>query len=212
MESLVVLLVAMPGFAATRVHSFLTGRADRPWPLVAMSALLYDLPVFVCAFGVLLAFWGRARVFQAFAAPGAVDIAFWLTAIPVALGFAGVAGGITGTVVRSGRVTEWLVSLGVTNTTGLGDVWDEVLTESGANDSWVRVFLDNGRVYQGWLRFYSYGSSPALFLARTDEWNVTSWQHGREQEARHIAGMGVLIPGVKDKVIAIEFLDSCQDA
>jgi hypothetical protein len=176
LEALRIFLLLLPGFVSMKISDALRARHERADLAFIIDSLVFAF-VNLAIFSVLvrwlymeadqmLATLGFAAVSTTVA--GGVNLASYISRASVGLLCLSVVTGLLHHPLRKGFY--WLMLRArLTGSTGRPNVWqDTFLTHSR---QWVRVYLEDGRIAQGWPTYFSDGEKTELFLS-----NVTCYR------------------------------------
>ncbi len=204
-HSLTVLLFLLPGLLASEVKGLFIGAPRARDQDRLVRALGYNVLILPLVYLMSLpsGFFGGLLDGAALGSTGYASL------FGFAVGAAVIVGGIAGVVAHRGIPYTWFYKRGWTQETGKPSGWEEVFTDQEIAGVWGRVYLGDGRCYQGWVKYYGTAGAETIFLSRKGGWQVKSWTRCKPTEESEINGPGVFIPSGRE-IQAIEFWDGAD--
>ena len=197
-EFLVILIVLLPGFFASRIEQRLTVNPDQDEFDKIVEALIYSFFIYVIFTVIDKTFPLALKINQG----PANGFSYSLVASPFRLALLPLIAVVLAVLVSSATNHDWFGRffrwIGVTSHTWRPAIWNDVfLSHSGV----VQVELADRRSVIGWLKYYSdRPDNASLFLERA------SWVR-EDGGCTEIAGPGILLTS-ECGIRSIMFLDS----
>lgn len=197
-ETLVLVILLLPGFLALRVRDVFVKVRKRPFKETWLSALLFDLPVFLVLLGIAQhEVWGLT--------PTLSEGAFNPMTILAALLLAIAIGALSGAVENWRVLRNLLRCLGLSRKGWVGAWADAFLHARDREADWAVVHTKDGSMYHGWPEIISVdGEKPSILLTRQGDDRVSWVTPGGEEF--ELDGLSIFLTP-NSEITRVDFVD-----